>query len=411
MRRTRRRELLAGLAAAGLTGLAGCSALGLDFDVDPERPATPTVRTVGGTPTPSGPEIPSRPVEFRNATTREAYLTVVVTEVVDGGRTTGERRGGGDTDRDAGDASGDGAAGREREAFVRSARLQPGQRRVFTGAVSHAGDYRVVVDTADGRRAVSEWVVEGTEDGLEVVVDGDVEVWPTVDCRANCSVAAAVRSDEDLPIAGDGSRQWYSPAGLVLRNPGAASAVDVTVRLYGGAILDATYEVPAGAQIRIPVTFRSGRYEVAVATDGGPGRTARWYVPHEPARYVTLGESGDVSFGCGPANTVARLHNGDDRAHRLDLAVRPPGDETPRFASTVELAPGERRTIEPVSSSGRYLLTAGTAAGESIRAVWWACPAHAAVDVRIGGDGEVGVDQDYRAYVADPERYPWSRTG
>jgi hypothetical protein len=308
-------------------------------------------------------------VTVKNVSPRARYVTLVVTE---GGR----------------------------DVLVESADLVPGRWRVFDGVVGRAGRYDVRVETADGASASGRWVVDPGErgsEGLEVTLDGDaIEVWPSRRCDPGCP-DATVRTGADLPLIGDGTGHWFAPAGVVVRNPGAATDVDLRVSLGESTVLDATYPLAAGTQLRVPVTFRSGRYEVRVAANGRTAAAA-WPVPELPARYVRLGES--TRFGCGAANTVLRLRNSDDVNHRLDVRVARPDGGT-AYERRFELPARSEREVEPVTASGRYDVHAATSAREGTGA-WWACPPHGPATVEVDAAGHVSVRQNFREYVANP---------
>jgi hypothetical protein len=376
----RRRDAVAGLTTAGLAGLAGCAGL-LDWGggTDAADPAPTAADDADPDPEPStGDAVDPQSVTLTNATGRERYVTVVVTEPVDGG---------------------------ERVALVRSVRLAPGQRRVYTNAVERAGDYRVVVETADGGRTERGWRVVAGGDGLEAtVVDGGFAVWPTVRCGPDCTVATVGRA-ADLPLVGDGNGYWYAPASVVVRAAGRPRRVDLRVSLRDRTILAAGYELPADTQVRVPLTYRSGRYAVEVSTADGLGARSEWYVPHEPARVVAVGE--DLLFGCGAAAPRLRVANGGADARRVDVAVTRP-DGTVAYRDGFDLAAGAREVVSAVRDTGRYVVDVDVAGGGTARGVWWACPLHAAVDVTVGARGGATVSQAFREYVADPAAYPWT---
>jgi hypothetical protein len=392
-----RRSLLAGLAAGASGASAGCA--GLFEAVRGDGPVTDTETSAGGLAGRRGggsdrAGTGAQSVTVKNTDPGDAYVTVAV-----------ERDG--------------------RTVFVESVPLVPGQWRTFPRAVTGEGGYDVVVETADGARTTGEWRVDGRLDGLEVVLDHGIQLWPSVRCEGECPVAA-VRSAADLPLVGDGSGHWFSPAAVVLQNEGRARSVALRVRLDAETVLDATYALPAASQARVPVTFRSGRYEVEVASEGVADATA-WRVPEQPAQYVRFGAEGDtgdrsgdaggtssragapaagetsgVTFGCGPGNTVVRLANSDADAHQLGITVLTPDDGTVQFEETFGLAAGTSRVVEAVRESGPYLLVAATE-NERVRAPWWACPPHGPVDVEVDATGAIGVRQGFRGYIADAD--------
>jgi hypothetical protein len=315
-----------------------------------------------------------------------------------------------------------------------------------------------VVETDREERAVREWTVDGRLAGLEVVltgpgtgsaVDADadadavdggasrIEAWPTVTCGPQtCAVRHERRVGEDLPLLGDGMGYWYAPAAVVLRNDGPARRIDLRVTQRGDPVLDATYDPPAGAQVRVPLTFRSGTYEVTV-TAAGRSTSGDWYVPEERSRYVRVDRSGGAQFGCAPTNVALDLANDDDVDRDFAVAVRPfraasddgpaTGPETgtrtgtdtdaaattdgdpaaarPVFDRTVSMSAGEERSLTPSIDPGRYVIDVKATPGGEARGMWWACAPHGRIDVRVDAAGILRIDQAFRQYVADPSRY------
>lgn len=423
-----RRRLLGSLAGvAGLTGLAGCAGLGLDFGLgsdDPgdtgtgtDSPSTPTSEVV----TPAGEAVPLQTVSVRNAGSVARYVTVAVLERAS-----------------------------DRAAFVDSRTVQPGGWFQFEDVVGTSGDYRVIIETDREERAVHPWAVDGRLAGLEVVLtepgsgageDGAtrIEAWPSVTCGPRtCAVRHERRVGDDLPLPGDGMGYWYAPAAVVLRNDGPARRIDLRVTQHGEAVLDATYDPPAGAQVRVPLTFRSGTYGVTV-TAAGQSTSGDWYVPEERSRYVRVDGAGGAGFGCAPTNVALDLANDDDVDREFAVTVRPlrpttdgtpgtgtetgtetetgtgtnrgattdgePAAATPIFDRTVSLAADETRSLTPPIGSGRYVIAVRATPGGQARGMWWTCAPHGRVDVRVDAAGILRIDQEFRQYVADPSRY------
>lgn len=369
-----RRRLVASLVGlCGLSGLAGCDALPVGGP-DVERGATsvPPPRTARDAADASdGPVTATRPgleqtVTVANPHPSGAYVTVVV-----------EPTGGADT-------------GGARAAFVRSFGVVSGERRTVPVDLPEPGGYRVVVETASGLRDSFEWTVEESLDGLAALLaDDGVAFWRTVRCGSDCALAR-VRTAADLPLVGDGSGRWYAPASVVLRNPASDSATpSLSVALDGRTVLDADYDVPAGAAVEVPVSFRSGTYEVTVAS-GGDARTGRWLVPEEPSRVVDLPA---LSFGCGPANTELRVVNGDEREHRVDVAVYDADRSRRLYAGREILAPGESSSVVPVASSGQYAVRVDVDETDPFWSDWWSCPPRGPATVLVDVTGGASLTQ------------------
>jgi hypothetical protein len=362
----RRRSVLAGAGLAGLAGLSGCGGLrGLlgsgerSGTTAGSRTQTRT-RTIGPS-TLAGPPV-SQSVTVGNTTPRAQYVTVAVAR----GSTT---------------------------AFAESTTLLPGEQVRYDGAVTVGGAYDVVVETAAGRRRTAEWTVDGRLDGLSVLLADGVEVWPRARCRGgtDCELARDAET-ADLPLIGDGSTRWYAPAGVLLENAAdAPRTVGLRVTLSGEPLVAADYELPGRSRLDLPLTYRSGAYEVAVSTGGTTARSS-WPVPEVPSRHVRLDDG--VTFGCGPANTVLRVGNAHDRPHRLELTVATAGGEV-RYERTFDLDPDERTEVEPVATSGEYVVAVAADTGASTTETWWSCPPHGPGSVVLDATGSVWFSQGY----------------
>lgn len=364
-----RRRLLAGVPA--LTAFSACGGR-LPF-APGERPATTT-------PTPptesdASPES-AQWVSVKNTRASPTYVTFVVEDV----------------DSSAG---GDDADAENREAFVESAELLPGEETRFRAAAVPGTAYDVVIETADGERATDRWRPLPTLDGLATYLTSDgVEFWRHVRCRSDrpeCSLSAGGggTGESDLPLTGDGTSRWYAPAGVVIRNPGAATRRHgIAVSLGEQTLFETRYRIPERAQVSVPLTYRTGDYVIDIAFDGETV-TNEWPVPQVPERHVVLGDP--VTFGCGPTNTSLALSNHDSVTHVLDVHVR--RDERSAFRRRVTLDPRTTRRVVPVGDSGPWEVRAVTETGASTTATWWACPPRGPATVFVDATGAVSLRQ------------------
>lgn len=356
-----RRALLGTLSVLGAAGLAGCDALP---DGSASGDAGRTADGAGGDATPTGSPAASTGKTFeqtvvaRNPNATDAYVTVAV-----------ESRSG-------------------ETAFVRNLELMPGEWRPVRAELPEPGPYRVVAEAAGGDRATFDWVADERLDGCAVTLrDGAFEFWRTAVCRGDCGLAASA-VDDAIPLVGDGEGRWYAPASVVLENPDpAARRARLAVELDGEAVLTETYEVPARTQVELPVTYRSGDYRVRVETDGATVADS-WSVPHQPSLFVDLRER---ATGCGPANSELTLVNYDDVEHAVTVQVA--SDEEGLFADRWTLAPEERTSVVPVSSSGRYEVRVQIDGADEFSTVWWSCPPRGPATLVVDATGGGSVSQ------------------
>jgi hypothetical protein len=387
-----RRALLSALAAGATGGLAGCSAfpdVGSVGDDQTERP-TRTPRQ-----TPAGPSVPAQTIEVANDRGESIYLTVVV--VAPGA--SEDSSSGGDEPRQSDSATGavdpDATAGPDdaQTVFVDSATIPPGREATFPDVVGTAGDYEVVLETADGERATHDWRVGDTFDGLSVSVGEGVTFRNAVRCGPDCALSLGGESGDagDLPLLGDGSGRWYSPATLVVTNPTATDReVGLRLSLREETLFDYRYAVPAISRLTVPASYRSGDYDLRVDPAGSAAVEEVWPVPEMMERHVTLGES--VALGCGRATAELRFRNGDRDRRAVAVTVRQAGERL--YRGTVNLAPDERRTLSPVPGSGRYEVSLRSDSGARTTETWWACPPHGPAAVRIDSAGQLFFRQE-----------------
>ncbi|MFC5367882.1 hypothetical protein [Salinirubrum litoreum] len=400
-----RRALLAALAAGATGGLAGCSALpGVDdvgsFGADATDRATRTPR-----PTPVGPAVPEQTIEVANDRNESVYLTVVV--VAPGGD---EASASADDAEERSDSAPDDESGQSatptaavdpdataatdsRTVFVDSATIPAGREATFPDVLRTAGDYEVVLETADGERATHDWRVTDTFDGLAVGVGESVTFRNAVRCGPDCSLSVGGDSGDagELPLLGDGSGRWYSPATLVVTNPTATDReVGLRLSLRDETLFDYRYVVPAASQLTVPASYRSGAYDLLVTPEGSDPIDDVWRVPEMMERHVTLGES--VALGCGRATAELRFRNGDRDRRAVAVTIRQAGERL--YRGTVNLEPNERQTLSPVPGSGRYEVSLRSDSGSQTTETWWACPPHGPAEIRLDSAGQLFFRQE-----------------
>jgi hypothetical protein len=264
----------------------------------------------------------------------------------------------------------------DRDLFVDTLDLPPGQRLAFPGLLIGAGTYQVVAETAAGARTTYEWTVTGEMGHLAIVVDAEVAVRPQVVCDPECApFATAVDGRAGYPGTVDARTKHVY---LVNPEPRRRTA-DVAVSTAAGVVLEGTYEVPSGTQVVLPLSEETFDYRVVVTTDGETGRY-RWRSPPGGSLYVTLGEA--VSFTCGTTRRDLRVVNDDNRAHTVSVVVT--DDGVAAVDRRIALEPGETRVDAGVVPAGgnRTVVVETERDGRTVTA-WDVCPPPGAVWVVV----------------------------
>jgi hypothetical protein len=350
----RRRGLLR-LAGLGFAGFAGCSRR---FDIGDGRSTTAETTGTAGTTAElpyrgeSGQNLPDpRGVVVRNEGDRKRYVTVAG---YDGDRTL----------------------------FVRSAMVDAGKRRTYDDLVAKRGTYRLGVQTDDGLRAEREWVVAAAVDDPVVRIGDGVSVTATATCDPACDPLSVGGESAALPVGNGGN-----PATLRL-SADERRRVAVTVERERRTLLDYEYDLRPGIAVEVPVTERSGTYEVTVrAGDREHSRT--WPVPEVSTLHVSPGD-GQV-FSCGEATGAVRVVNATDVERELVVTISPDGPKT--FQYRASLDPGSERVLhETAQSSGEYRLAAELIDDDGAESTtWWVCPPRPDATVYVTAIGTVRI--------------------
>jgi hypothetical protein len=387
-----RRALLATLAAGATGGLAGCNALrdAGPFGDDPTERPTRTPR-----PTPAGPPVPEQTIEVANDRAESVYLTVAVVAPGSGDGASDPDEGSerGDTATPAVDPDATAAPDDARTVFVDSATVPAGREATFPNVLRTAGEYEVVVETAEGERVTHTW--RATEDfyGLSVSLGEGVSFRNAARCGPDCPLSLGGESGDvdQLPLIGDGSGRWYSPATLFVTNPtGTDREVGLRLSLRDETLFDYRYALPGGSRVSIPASYRSGDYDLRVTPERGESVEDVWPVPAVMERHVTLGES--VALGCGRATAELQFRNADRDRRAVAVTIRRNGERL--YRGTVNLGPDEHRTLSPVSGSGRYEVSLRSDSGSRTTGTWWACPPHGPAAVLIDSSGQLFFRQE-----------------
>jgi hypothetical protein len=378
----RRSVLRALLGTAGVSALAGCNALlgrkstatstrATGTEPPSDDSGTATVEVAGPPESPqSGSEASSpfrtsdapaldrpRGVHVRNPGSTARFVTAVVTAP------TGE------------------------EVMAESVTVDPETTVSFRNLLASAGEYGVLVETAEGRRRRYTWAVDDRFDDLWIDLTPAVSFRRPVVCTADCPFAV-----------GDWTVGYDVPAGVDVRealgrSPALALDTDTDaddgrrVRLkiwhQGRLRLDARYDLPPDVRALVPVYPASRRYDILVRSDGAEA-IYDWQPTVRNTLYVSL--AGGPTFRCGDANHDVRVRNETDRERRIRLRVLT-GEET-LFERTFDVDPSATETVPAaVAPAGPFRFEVDTADGLSEQYNWVRCAPNGPITVTVSDDG------------------------
>jgi hypothetical protein len=377
--------LVGSAATLGLAvGLAGCNALPDARPAGDRAPGTGTdaTATTATLPYDDGPAVTPRGITARNVGETATYLTLAVETA-------------------AGEA-----------VFVTNERLG-GRRFVgYDDLVAAEGEYRVVVETADGGRAETTWRVTASRGDLGVTVGDGVTVQQTVRCAPDCALARGGTA-VGYPAGDFDPRGRRADTTLRVVNPadGAATATRLRIGTDDRPVLDYRYDHPAGVTLELPVPQHAGELPITL-TAGDRERRFDWRPQVTPSLRAILGDS--IQFRCGVGNRDLQVVNPDDAPSAVTVRVFPAGGESgngagdPLFAEQYTVDPSTSvETSEIVASAGRYRVEvavggAGTVGGETVEATWRTCPPRGSLVVVVSETGVSSVRVGSDAVTTNP---------
>jgi hypothetical protein len=353
-----RRRLLALLA--GTTGLAGCAGF---LPGDSARSAADRAPPVSATP--NRPyEADQRPtladpggLVVRNLASGSRYLTVVVT----------------DGDRDV---------------YVESRRIRADETFPVPDLIGEPGEYGVVIETGDGRRARYDWAVSRALPDLWVDLTPAIRFHRPFRCLRDCEPLATVTTPPPasfptgVPLSGGPDR---TPA-LWLDND-ADTTRTARLRIADGdePLFAAEYALPPDARAVVPVSGRRRAYRVTLSTDGGE-RSEEWVPRLRRTLYGVVGES--PSFRCGLTPHDLTVDNETDDTRTVTVVVSAGGAGV--FDRSVTLPPGEgRRVPAAVDPRGTLTFVVTTDDGRRERYDWSFCAPRGPISITVD---ERGID-------------------
>ena len=348
-RRLARRAFL----VAGATGLSGCSGLLGAGGPSPTDTATaaPTATPI---PLPYASENPEENldsgwgIEVRNRTDRERYVTVLVE---DGDRTL----------------------------FIGNREVPPRKTIRFEDIVRRIGVYDVVVETADGARAVHGWTV-GRDVGQVKLIASLTEEGVTTSQQVFCTPECAPlsRGGESVRLPREDPRDPGTEVfGVLHVRNGRTKTAPLGVAVSDGdrTLVDYRYDVPPGVSIYVPVADDRRSYDLRIESDAGTVATT-WHVAQEPYPTVDRIDTGPTPRCPNPSESVelASVRSTDDVERDVDVSLLVGGTERER--ASFALAPtGERTDVAEVPLAGFPPFEIRvTVDGTSASASWTLCP-------------------------------------
>jgi hypothetical protein len=365
----RRRLLrLAALGTTGLSaGLAGCGerawspppGLGREDDRSPTTAdATGAADDTPELPYTGGDEPVDRPrtLRVRNPALRAQFVTVVVEH---GDRTV----------------------------YVDSASVPPNASVEHGRLLGSTGTYRVVVETADGRRLERDWRIEGVLGGLDCLLSDPVEAVQVARCAPDCPPLS--RGGTETGLAFDdpsGLEPWSGTTLEVTNRTDTSREVSVTVTGRGDRRLAYDYQLPAWTRVFLPLVSGGGEFGVAL-TSGGETARYDWQARETRALFASLTETGPF-VGCTGHRADAVAVNQSDES--VTLSVRIARDEERVYDDEFTLAPGETRDLPGVfAGTGPIALDLSTDAGSEAAYRFPICPDTGPVYLVVEPDGTV----------------------
>jgi hypothetical protein len=368
-----RRRLLR-LAAVGATAsLAGCGERAWSpppgFGREEDRRETATADdadSAGGAATSDTPELPytggeepvarARTLRVRNPTLTTQFVTVVVEH---GDRTV----------------------------YLDSASVPPNASVEHSRLLGSTGTYRVVIETAEGRRLERDWRIEGVLGGLDCLLSDPIEAVQVARCAPDCPPLSQGGRETGLAFDDPSGLEPWSGTTLELTNrTDTTRAVSLTITGRRDRRLAYDYRLPGWTRVFVPLVSGGGEFGVEL-TSGGETARYDWSARETRALFASVTASGPV-IGCtgDRADAVAVNQSGES----VTLAVRIARDGTDVFDEAFPLDPRESRELPDVfAGTGPFTLDLATDAGSEATYRFPICPNTGPVYLVVEPDGTV----------------------
>lgn len=165
----------------------------------------------------------------------------------------------------------------------------------YEQVVSSPGTYRVSVTSSFDRRVTSQWTVSRPTQALVVRFSrsGVLSLGSWIRSPTDGGEFVERTTTNDLSgMLAERTGDFPLPAVLVLQ-PAARGNYEPGVRIAAASrtVLDATYRVPSESPLGIPITTRSGRYDITVEVNDTESKY-NWHVAEPTELHVTPRDSG-----------------------------------------------------------------------------------------------------------------------
>jgi hypothetical protein len=380
MDRRRLLRLIALGATGSSAGLAGCGerawspppGLGREDDRSPTAGAGDDADTdEGATTADDTPELPytggdeaverARTLRVRNPTLTAQFVTVVVEH---GDRTV----------------------------YVDSASVPPNTSVEHSRLLGSTGTYRVVIETAEGRRLERDWRIEGVLGGLDCLLSDPIEAVQVARCAPDCPPLSRGGTETGLAFDDPSGLEPWSGTTLELTNRTDTSR-DVSLTITGrrDRRLAYDYRLPGWTRVFVPLVSGGGEFAVELTSDG---ETARydWSARETRALFTSVTAEGPV-IGCTGSRADAVAVNQSGASVRLSVRIaRGDTDAAGSVVSDREfvLDAGASRDLPDVfAGTGPFALDLSTDAGSEASYRFPICPDTGPVYLVVEPDGTV----------------------
>ncbi len=275
----------------------------------------------------------------------------------------------------------------DEDAFVDSRTVRAGQSITLSDVVATAGEFEVIVETADGSRGRFEWVVEEGFSGLWIGIGDTLESRRIALCTPDCSGISAdgevqpsfgLRTDIDATTALDRA------ASVVLDNATDATRT-ARLQLWDGPerLFEYEYRLPSRVRALVPLRPSRPQYQVRVRTADGESRHD-WFPGVRELLYATL--DGVPGFRCGLVPHDLLVQNETDSVRSVTVQIST--GETALFERTFELDTDTGETVPAaIDPAGVFRFTVETDDGRSKTVAWNHCASNGRVVVSVREQG------------------------
>jgi hypothetical protein len=260
----------------------------------------------------------------------------------------------------------------DRTVYVDSATVPPNAAVEHGRLLGSTGTYRVVIETAEGRRLDRDWRIEGVLGGLDCLLAEPIEAVQVARCAPDCPPLSRGGTETGLAFDDPSGLEPWSGTTLELTNrTDATRDVSLTITGRRDRRLAYDYRLPGWTRVFVPLVSGGGAFGVELTSDGGTARYD-WSTRETRALFASLTPDGPV-IGCTDHRADAVAVNRSDVS--VTLSVRVARDGRPVTDTTFTLAPDGTRDLPGVfAGTGPFALDLSTDAGSEASYRFPICP-------------------------------------